>query len=134
MITLTVDIHSTFITSSDNTIRKQLKSRIGRYLDILSVTRPLFSGRYIIRLKPKTNISLEAIKASVLSSFYGMGFSEAQIVGVSKTDTAVAPGGLQGLAPVIGAGISDMVRPLLPLVLLGFAFLIIPRILPAKKS
>jgi hypothetical protein len=109
---------------TESWVQGQLRSLLNQYLEVLSVTRPLFSSNYVIKLVPYEDIPLPQALGVVNAAWVQMGYSDASFVLAESDVTGSSqPGGLVGAVQqtgqAVGGGVSGVLQPLLPYVLLA---------------
>lgn len=85
--------------ASDSALREKLQYFLGpNYGDVISVNRPLFSGRYVVVVQPKANYSLESWLKAFDYSWQAMGMTSVSFLQAEPGVSSSSPGGVAGAA------------------------------------
>ncbi len=111
-------------------VQDQLRGLLNQYFEVISVTRPLFSSNYVIKLIPYQDIPLSQATGVINSAWVQMGYGGATyVLAESDVTSSSSPGGLPGVVgqttAAIGTGTSNLLQPLLPYLLIGGVFYLI---------
>ena len=92
--TITIATNKLLNFTNDSTIKGQLANALQGMATIVSVDRPLFSGRYVVTFVPTTQIEVDDWSRAFVSLFQSLGFDDAYMVAFDAGATASsAPGG-----------------------------------------
>lgn len=136
-----------FDFTSDTTILQGLRERMANYGNVMSVSRPLFSNRWVVTVIPTVSVNVNQWWDAFDSSWKDMGYSDISFIQAEGGAISTLPGGLQQFVPevtkpigiAIGGGVGEIVKPLLPYILLfGIGYVLLftgfPKLLVAKAS
>ncbi len=111
-----------FFFERASSILQGLRDRMGNYGDIISVSRPLFSDRWVIVITPTTQATLSDWLSAFDTSWKDMGYTVTFIQaegGIISTQ----PGGVTQILPSIGTTIGEtaqsIIKPIFTYVLIG---------------
>ena len=127
-----------FDFSSDTEILQGLRERISNYGDVIKVSRPLFSNRYVITILPSTSVSISEWLNAFDTIWKDMGYDNITFLQAEGGSVSTEPGGVsqigQSILPDVGGAVGSTVSsiiypiigPLLPYVLiLGGVYLLL---------
>ncbi len=119
-----------FDFTSDITILQGLRDRISNYGDVISVSRPLFSNRWVVTVIPSTSVPVSQWWDAFDVSWRDMGYSDINFLQAEGGSVSTQPGGVSqvvqevvpDVAGSIGTAVSNIispiVKPLLPYALI----------------
>lgn len=108
-----------FFLGSTSTIRSGLAERMANFGEVVSVTRGLFSDRYIVTVVSTINAALSDWLSVFDVSWRDMGYDNITFVAAEGGAVSSQPGGLIEMVPQIGEiGVSAL-KPIFPYIL-GF--------------
>ena len=113
---------SLFFFDSDASILQGLQDRMGNYGNMVSVSRPLFSDRWVIIVTPIAQITLSDWLSAFDVSWRDMGYDVTFIQAEGGT-VSTQPGGVSQILPslgsVIGTTAQEIIKPVFTYVLFG---------------
>jgi len=110
-----------FDFTSDTTILQGLRERISNYGDVIGVSRPLFSNRWIVTVVPSSSVPVSQWWDAFDVSWGDMGYDDIILFQVEGGAVSTQPGGvsqvMQEVIPdvggAVGTTISNIVTPIL---------------------
>jgi hypothetical protein len=119
----TFDSGEFFVFSSEKSILDGLKKYLAPYADVLSVSRPLMSNRYIVVIVPKLSGSLPVWEGIFKDAWHSINFDEVTLLQAEGGTKSTQPGGLPQVGIEIGGAVGEaakgVVTPLAPYLLIG---------------
>lgn len=123
--TFTFDSGNFFNLTSETAILTGLKKYLAPYGEILSVSRPLLSNRYIVVIIPKLAGSLPVWEGIMADAWKSTGFDSITMIQAEGGSRSTQPGGLpqigQQAGEAVGMTVKGIVSPLVPYLLIGLA-------------
>ena len=111
-----------FFFESESSILQGLRDRMGNYGDIVSVSRPLFSDRWVIIVTPIAQITLSDWLSAFDVSWRDMGYT-VDFIQAEGGIVSTQPGGISQILPslgsVIGTTAQEIIKPVFTYVLIG---------------
>lgn len=128
-----------FEYNSSDWVLSNLRDRISNFGDVVSVSRGLFSDRYVINVLPNGNYSLSDWISVFDSAFKDMGYNNATFwQAEGDVITSSAAGGitqaigdiLPSASSIVGSTVTSALKPLLPYILVGIAVFALIQVSP----
>lgn len=117
--TINVQTNELFQPSDAAVTTKLTNGWTGKYVDIISVGRPYFSGRFQIILKPKKDLKYLSLNQFIIQDLVNLGAEKASVVSIDSGKTATTNvGGAQGAVQSVVQETSNIaasaMKPLIP--------------------
>jgi hypothetical protein len=113
---------SLFFFDSDASILQGLQDRMGNYGNMVSVSRPLFSDRWVIVVTPAAQATLSDWLSAFDVSWRDMGYT-VDFIQAEGGIVSTQPGGVSQILPslgsVIGTTAQEIIKPVFTYVLIG---------------
>lgn len=144
--TFTFESGEWLFLGSTSTIREGLAERMANYGQIISVSRGLFSDRYIVTVVPTSSVSLGDWLSAFDASWRDLGYDHITFVTAEGGAVSSQAGGVleitqkagQEILAPLGGAVASGLKPLLPYILgiAGIYFLIVlsPRLMSKRKG
>jgi hypothetical protein len=131
--TFTYDSGAFFNFDSDTEVLNFLASYMSAFGTVQKVTRPLFSGRYVITVASSSNYTLYDWKNGLDAAFDANGFNDNAFVAVEGGTSSSEGGGISqiitdtagGIATTTADTIGAVIKPLAPYLLAALAVSIV---------
>ncbi len=130
-----------FFLHSTDTIRVDLADRMANLGQIMSVTRSLFSDRYVVTVLSTSNVSLADWLSAFDVSWRDMGWDSIVFDMAEEGMISSQPGGVSELIPDIGGTVgrtageiaAGAIKPLFPYILIGLAiYVMLPQLIHGR--
>jgi len=110
-----------FFWDVTGTIQAGLRERMANYGEIISVTRGLFSDRYVVTVIPTVETTVDNWLSAFDSSWKDMGYDNVIFITAEGGTVSTQPGGISEVVPQVGEVALSALKPILPyaLVFLG---------------
>lgn len=112
--TFTFESGEWFFWDVTGTIQAGLNERMANYGEVISVTRGLFSDRYIIVVIPTVETTLDNWLSAFDSSWRDMGYDNIIFISAEGGTVSTQPGGIAEVVPQIGEVAVSTLKPILP--------------------
>lgn len=126
----TFSIGRLFEYRSDDWVLYNLRERMSNYGYIVSVSRPLFSNRYIVIVNPTERVSLNEWLEAFDVSWRDMGYGNYSFIQAETGAVSTQPGGVSQIIPSITATVGEsaksLISPIFPyLAIFGGIFILL---------
>lgn len=105
----------TFEFGSDAEILQGLRDRLGNYGEVISVSRPFFSNRWVVTVIPTTPVTVDQWTSAFEIAWQDMGYSNITFWRAESGEVSTAQGGISEVLPsvtgAIGKAVGEAVRP-----------------------
>ncbi len=116
--TFTFESGEWFFFDTTGDIQAGLNERISNYGEIISVTRGLFSDRYIVTVVPVIETTVGNWLSAFDVSWRDMGYDNIIFISVEGGAVSTQPGGISQVIPQVGEVAVSALKPILPYALL----------------
>ena len=126
-----------FFLHSPETIKVDLAERMVNLGQITSVTRNLFSDRYVVTVISVSNETLDSWLSAFDVSWRDMGWDTIVFDMAEEGTISSQPGGVGELIPeisgTVGQTITEIIKPLFPYILIGIVvYTMLPRLIQRR--
>lgn len=130
-----------FVFETESSILQGLRERMGNYGYISSVSRPLFSDRWVITVSPIAQATLSDWMSAFDVSWRDMGY-DVSFIQAEGGSVSTQPGGVTQILPsagqVIGETAQQLVKPIFKYILIGVAVYagikILPQVMTKRRA
>lgn len=136
-----------FDFSSDADIIQGLKDRMGNYGEIVGVSRPFASNRWVVNVIPTVPVTVDQSVSAFDTSWKDMGYDNITFWRSESGIESTAPGGMSEVLPkaaeVIGGvtgkifkPLVESIKPILPYLIIGgglFLYVVMRTYIPAPR-
>lgn len=119
---------------STATIRFDLAERMANFGEVISVTRGLFSDRYIVTIVPTVNVTLNDWISAFDVSWRDMGYDNIIFVASEGGVISSQPGGISEIVPQVGEIAVSAIKPLFPYALAFLGIYLAITLLPTLTA
>jgi len=116
--TFTFESGEWFFLDTTGVIQADLNERMANYGEVISVTRGLFSDRYIVIVIPTVETTLDNWLSAFDSSWRDMRYDNIIFISAEGGTVSTQPGGIAEVIPQVGEVAVSMLKPILPYALL----------------
>lgn len=113
-----------FLFETESSILQGLQERMGNYGYVSSVSRPLFSDRWVVTINPVAQVTLSDWLSAFDASWRDMGYT-VTFIQAEGGSVSTQPGGVSQLLPSLGTTIGEtaqqIIKPLFTYILIGVA-------------
>lgn len=132
--TFTFESGEWFFFDTTGSIQSDLNERLANIGQVISVTRGLFSDRYVITVIPTDEVTLDTWLMAFDSSWKDMGYDNIIFITAEGGTISTQPGGLSQVIPQVGDIVAGGLKPMLPYALTFLGIYLAITMLPAILS
>jgi len=103
-----------FFLDTTGVIQADLNERMANYGEVISVTRGLFSDRYIVTIVPMVETTLDNWLLAFDNSWQDMGYDNIIFISAEGGTVSTQPGGVAEVIPQVGEVAVSALKPILP--------------------
>jgi len=119
-----------FFFDTTGTIQSGLRERMANYGEVISVTRGLFSDRYIVTVIPTVETTLNNWLSAFDTSWRDIGYDNIIFISAEGGTVSTQPGGIAEVVPQVGEVAVSAFKPIIPYALGFLAIYLVITLLP----